>query len=524
MDRAYSAADIRTAEAPHLERGEPLMARAARGLELAVVRVLRERHAPAAPRRSAEAHKPHGLAGSRVLALIGSGNNGGDGLFALAGLARRGVACRALLASDAPHAEGLAAARVAGTHVTELAQLRGDHLANQVKEDVARCDVVIDALTGTGVTGALRGTIAAVAQAARATIEALPVGPIVVAVDVPSGIGVDDGALPGPVIPADVTITMGAYKGGLLLPPARDVAGDVQLVEIGLDLARFTPVAQRLRAADVADVWPVPQAHDHKYTRGVLGVLAGSDRYPGAAVLACSAAAPLVGMVRYVGPAEASSHVLAARPEVVLGEGRVQAWALGSGIGTDDAERLTQVRRVLDSALGSVPVVADAGALAALPERVPPSCVLTPHAGELAWLLSAWGHSTAREEVEADPVGSLRRAVEFTGATVLLKGATTLVAGPGTPVYAQHDATGWLATAGAGDVLAGLLAGLLAGRSDDAVAHPALVARLAAAAALVHGRAARLASGGGPVRAGDVAGAVPAVLAQLLGGCHAGRG
>lgn len=343
--------------------------------------------------------------------------------------------------------------------------------------------------------------------------------PVVIAVDIPSGIGVDDGSLHGVVLPADHTVTMGAVKPGLLLPPASRIAGEVEVVDLGLDFRGSEPTVQRSTAADIAHHWPVPSPSDHKYSRGVLGIVAGSETYPGAAVLATSAAAPLVGMVRYGGTGEAARAVLARNPEVVVGVGQVQAWAVGSGIATDDALRLSEVRAIVDRSLGVVPLVVDAGGLAVLPDRLRPSVVLTPHAGELARLLTARGVRLTREQVEAEPVAALRHAVEVTGATVLLKGGTTLIAGPGTPIYSQADATPWLATAGAGDVLAGILGAVVAGRRDEVLADPALPARLAAVAAQVHGRASIAAAGcgpGGPITAMQVAERVPAVVREFL--------
>ncbi|GMA32257.1 hypothetical protein GCM10025875_22490 [Litorihabitans aurantiacus] len=225
-------------------------------------------------------------------------------------------------------------------------------------------------------------------------------------------------------------------------------------------------------------------------------------------------------MVRYPGPDPVAHAVLARHPEVVAGSGRVQAWVIGPGVGVDDEERLAEARETLARAIADgLPAVVDAGALDVLPERVGAQIVLTPHAGELARLLSARGDQVERGEVEARPAHHLRRAVDLTGATVLLKGSVTLVAGPGTPVHSQDGSTDWLATAGAGDVLAGVLGAALAGRSDDVVAQPALATPLAAAAALLHGWAARRAGRGGrggPVVAGDVAGAVGGSLGALL--------
>jgi NAD(P)H-hydrate repair Nnr-like enzyme with NAD(P)H-hydrate dehydratase domain len=219
--------------------------------------------------------------------------------------------------------------------------------------------------------------------------------------------------------------------------------------------------------------------------------------------------------------------VLAARPEVVTASGRVQAWVVGPGVpppadGADDGQEgrgragLSAARGQLAGlSRGPVPAVVDAGGLSFVDETCPPWFVLTPHAGELRTVLRRHGQDVHRADVEAEPLRWARRAHELTGATILLKGAVTVVAGPGV-VYAQADAPAWLGTAGAGDVLAGVLGTMLAGRSDDVVAHPALAAEVAAAAALVHGLAAERAEPGGPVAALDVAEAVPATIAALL--------
>jgi NAD(P)H-hydrate repair Nnr-like enzyme with NAD(P)H-hydrate dehydratase domain len=268
-------------------------------------------------------------------------------------------------------------------------------------------------------------------------------------------------------------------------------------------------------------------------------------------------------MVRYHGPQAVGRAVLAARPEVVLADGRVQAWVLGpglpaesgggasdaagsdavSGVGSgvgaaadggrsDDAEQRAIAQAVLtqvgcEGAAAPVPVVVDAGALPLVADgRWAPWVVLTPHAGELAALLSARGERVARGErgasgpvaradVEAEPLRWARRAHALTGATVLLKGAVTVVVGPDA-CYAQADAPTWAGTAGSGDVLAGLLGTLLAARADEVVAHPGLAAEIAASAALVHGCAAHRANPGGPVAALAIADALPATIAEVL--------
>jgi len=493
---SWDAAAVRAAEQPLLAAGVPLMGRAAFALATHVARVLRDARGR--------------VGGSRVALLVGSGNNGGDTLHAGALLARRGAQVTAVLTAARAHAGGLEALRAAhGRVVTALDDAAADALAG----DLARADVVLDGLLGIGGRGGVRGPGARLV----ARLVALDAGvrPVVVAVDVPSGVGVDDGTRTGDVLDADLTVTFGACKPALLLPPAAAAAGRVEVVDLGLHLTG-RPAVVRLEAADVAGLWPVPGRDAHKYVRGVLGVVAGSARYPGAAVLQVAGAVRAgVGMVRYRGAA--GPQVLAAHPEVVVGEGRVQAWVLGSGVAPDDDEQHARVRDALAHALAhDEPAVVDAGALDLLPGRVPPHVVLTPHAGELAALLRARGEDVTRADVEAAPWAHARRAHELTGATVLLKGGTTVVVGPHGASYAQADGPPWLATAGAGDVLGGVLGALLAGRAAEAVADPTLPAALAAAAALVHGRAAQHANPGGPVSAGDVAAALPGAVAGLL--------
>lgn len=506
----YRAQQVRDAEAPLLEAGPEgaLMERAAFALAVRVARLLRERRGA--------------VRGSAVVALVGPGANGGDALLAAAELARRGAAVLAVTAAAGVHGPGLAALRRAGGRVRTVVD-GGPGRPVWVGDALAECvaaDVVLDGLLGIGARGALRGEAAEVVTLLAELLadDAAPALPDVVAVDVPSGIGVDDGTLPGPVLPADLTVTFGAVKAGLLLPPAAGAAGTVELADIGLDLDAERPAVARLSGRDVADLWPVPGAGAHKYTRGVVGVVAGTVTYPGAAVLAVSGAVRSgAGMVRYLGPAPVTAAVLAARPEAVPADGRVQSWVLGPGVDPADAGQAGQVRRALGAALAEgVPAVVDAGGLGLLPDRVPPLVVVTPHAGELATLLAERGETVDRAAVEGDPPAWARRAHEVLGATVLLKGPTTVVVGAGGSVWTQSDGPAWLATAGAGDVLAGLLGTLLAGRAADVAEDPPLVAALAAAAALVHGRAAHAASPGGPVHALAVADALPAAVAALL--------
>lgn len=502
---AHLGDDVERAEQPLLDAGpvDGLMRTAAFGLAVAVRRAMRRR---ALTRRS-----------STVALLVGGGNNGGDALYAGAVLARWGIDVRAVLIGERTHPRALVAARSAGVRCYEgTAEL----------EHVAGAAVWVDALTGIGARHGLRAPAAALVTRLQGLREAH--GALVVAVDVPSGIGVDDGTVPGPVLRADLTVTMGAAKPGLLLPPAALAAGEVRLVTLGLDLQRTAPAVRRLDRDGIAALLHHPVAEDDKYRRGVLGLLTGSDRYPGAAVLGASGALGAgTGMLRYIGPRNAQHLVMAAAPEVVAGHGRVQAWAMGSGIDPDDADRAAELRTTLGEARERrIPVALDAGGIALAPDDLDATTVLTPHAGELAALLTARGHEAHRADVEARPAEHLHRAVDLTGATVLLKGAVTLVAGPGTSVYSQAPGTPWLATAGTGDVLTGVLGALLASLAaaeergtapePDEASRADLVARTTAAAAALHGLAASHASGGGPITAAGVAAALPPVVADLL--------
>jgi len=218
MVKGYTAEQIRAAEAPHLAAGEPLMARAAAGLAVMVEGLLP-------------------LSNARVLLLVGSGDNGGDALFAGASLAVDGVDVAIIATGDRMHQKGLAAALAAGAHkesTDAAARLAAD------------AHVVVDGIVGTGtsIDPALRGTARQVVDALIPVVTQQPGHPFVVAVDIPSGINPDDGSVPDPaVLPADLTVTFGGYKAGLLLSPARELAGRVQLVDVGIkdELAKLTP-------------------------------------------------------------------------------------------------------------------------------------------------------------------------------------------------------------------------------------------------------------------------------------------
>lgn len=273
--------------------------------------------------------------------------------------------------------------------------------------------------------------------------------------------------------------------------------------------------------ADVAERWPVPDAGADKYSRGTVGIVAGSEAYPGAAVLAVSGAARAgAGMVRYVGPRRAQDLVLAHRPEAIVHGSadaaetlpRARAWVVGPGV-ADYPEQEAAIGSVTASGL---PMVVDAGALesvalsraAGAREATPDAVLMTPHAGELIRTLAALRHDITMADVEHDRGGHARLLAETARATVLLKGAVTVIASPGGALIWLPEAPAWLATAGSGDVLAGIAGALLASGMPAADAG--------ASAAWIHARAAQQASAGGPITALDIAENLPLAIADML--------
>jgi hydroxyethylthiazole kinase-like uncharacterized protein yjeF len=458
MRFAHTVAQVRAAEAA-LMRDLPdgaLMQRAAAGLARAVLDLL------------------GGGYGRRVLLLVGSGDNGGDALYAGALMRRRGVAVDVLLLGSDHHEAGLAALLAAGGRLVDT-------------PDGSAPDVVVDGIVGIGGRAGLRPA----AAAALARLDGIPV----VAVDVPSGVDVDTGEVDGPHVRADLTVTCGTHKVALLVDPAAGDSGAVHLVDLGLELPPAE--VEALQQDDVTALVPRPSRNAQKYTRGVVGISAGSDTYPGAALLCVAGAScGLAGMVRYAGPDAVAERVRIAHPEVV-GQGRVQAWVVGPGGGDEAGGAL---RTALADA---VPVVVDADALAHVEGPLGVPAVLTPHAGELATMLGV-----QRDDIEARPLVHARLAARRFEAVVLLKGRHTLVARPDGRVRVTTTGLPWLATAGAGDVLAGLIGALLAAGLGPWDA--------ASVGSWVHGAAATEASGGGPIVAGDVAHALGGVLRSLI--------
>lgn len=432
------------------------------------------------------AERTGGTTGRRVTLLVGAGNNGGDALWAGAFLLRRGVAVNAvLLAPERAHAAGLAAFRRGGGRVGGSAE---------------RADVVVDGIVGLSAKGALRPDAAAIVDLVTAPI---------IAVDLPSGVDPDTGSCDGPHVSAEVTVTFGGRKPCHVVGPGAVACGQVRVVDIGIDADLSEPYAVLLDREYIGAAWPVPGPSDDKYTQGVTGIAAGSETYPGAAVLATgSAILATSGMVRYAGTA---AEVVRARwPEVVatgnVGDaGRVQAWVVGPGLGTGKAGR-----EVLEHVLSAgVPVCADADAITLLAgdptlwdARDPDTpMVLTPHDREFARLAG---------DVGSDRVGAARRAAERLNAVVLLKGNSTVVAAPDGRVLVNQARSSWPATAGSGDVLSGVIGALLAAGLDPWLA--------AGCAAYVHELAADIAADGAPAPASYLLKAIPEAIRYVRTG------
>lgn len=481
MISSWTVSEVRAAEEALMARlpDGALMQRAATGLATRCAELLHDARG--------------GIYGRQVVLLVGAGNNGGDALFAGARLARRGVRVLAI-AVRTPHPAGLAALLAAGGSMVS---------ANDVEAALASADLVIDGIVGIGGRGGLRPEAARLARAAAVS------GAVVVAVDVPSGVDADTGIVAGEAVHADVTVTFGCLKPGLLVGDGAVMAGLVELVDIGLvDLVESQARARLLTMEDVSGQWPRPLPFDDKYTRGVVGIAAGSERYPGSAVLAVGGAlAGPAGYLRYVG--DAADAVRARWPETVCtpryeDAGRVQAWVVGSGLGTDEAAARA-VRSILDT---DVPVLLDADAITIVAEhpdwlrgRVADT-VLTPHDREFARLMGA--------DVGDDRIGAANEAAERCESIVLLKGDRTIIAAPGGVPFVNPAGSPALATAGSGDVLSGLIGSLLAG---DVPAHFA-----AACGAFAHGLAGRHAAAAGPVSASRLVDAVRSAVHTITAG------
>jgi ADP-dependent NAD(P)H-hydrate dehydratase / NAD(P)H-hydrate epimerase len=387
-----------------------------------------------------------GRYGRHVMIMVGAGNNGGDALFAGVRLARHGVRVTAIRCLGAPHPAGLAALLTAGGRVIDL----DDHYAIHPMP----YDLVIDGILGIGGRPGLPDAVARLVESVAA--QGIPT----IAVDLPSGVAADTGAVPGAAVQATETVTFGERKPCHLLQPALSCCGSISVIDIGLGSDHDeTADLVGLDEDDLARAWPYPSERSDKYARGVVGVDTGSDQYPGAAVMSVYGAVyGGAGYVRFLGAERPAATISDQLPNVVFSPGRVQAHLFGSGWG----ERADGAKVLAAVAEEGLPAVVDADGLGYLPKPAPANWLLTPHAGELARLLER-----ERGWVEDDPVRAVTAGAQQTGATVLLKGATQLVAAPSaSPVLVAVPGPAWTAQAGSGDVLGGVCAALLAAGVD----------------------------------------------------------
>jgi NAD(P)H-hydrate epimerase len=493
-----------------------------------------------------------------VLGLVGSGNNGGDTLVALARLAAQGWPASAYIVRPRPADDPL---------VTRLREAGGEILTGEedagfeiLTASLKNSAVVLDGVLGTGIRLPLKKDVAGALEEVRQAVASMERPPRVVAVDCPSGVDCDSGEAAPETIPAELTVTMAAVKVGLLLPPASWLAGELRVVGIGLEqgdlqLEAWEGIRRRVAHADmVRGFLPARPLDAHKGTFGTALVVAGSVNYTGAALLSGKAAYRAgAGLVTLAVPAPLHAALAGHFPEAtwlllphetgVIAEGavnvirknqeRATAMLVGPGFGVEDETRdfitgligaRLQARR---GGLGFVgaqkkeagaeqaqlpPLVIDADGLKLLariegwPGYLPAPAVLTPHPGEMAVLT---GLPTG--EIQSARLETAERFAGEWGHVVVLKGANTVVAAPDGQTVVIPVATAALARAGTGDVLAGLIAGL---RAQGVEAFQAAVAGcwIHAQAGL---RAAQQMGSTAAVLAGDVLEAVTAVMGEL---------
>jgi len=475
MQNAYRIADIRAAEQDLLATGVDLMQRAAMGLATVCLEFLREVRG--------------GVYGARVTLVVGAGNNGGDALWAGALMARRGVRVEVVSTTDTPHAPGLAALTRAGGRLVSAID--------------PHADLIVDGLVGIGAQGALREPAAHLAE------EISEHSGHVVSVDVPSGVDPQTGAVAGAAVSADVTVTFGCLKPGLLLMPGLPYVGRLVLVDIGLQMGASQPIARVLEAPDVSALLPTTAIDAYKYSRGVVGIAAGSHRYPGAAQL-CVGGARLaeIGMVEILDRGDGVAQEIRQHfPDVIvahrLEDPRIRSWGAGSGFIGDHSDHDTMVA-LLDA---PVALVIDAGGITAiatdedLRARLRTrrdrglTTVLTPHDGEFERLAS-----TSKAQ---DRLTSTEEVARALGCIVVRKGPGTVIADGEQPAFIDTMGTAVLATAGSGDVLTGLCAASLA--------MPGNTLEQVAAAVWIHGCAGIFAAE--PVTAPAIVEAIPEAMA-----------
>jgi hydroxyethylthiazole kinase-like uncharacterized protein yjeF len=280
----------------------------------------------------------------------------------------------------------------------------------------------------------------------------------------------------------------------------------------------MTRTIKKWNARDAKKCIIIPSDLDHKYSRGVLGVITGSAQYPGTAVLTTSAAAATgIGMIRFHSSSGLAHLVLHSTPSCLVQPGKVTAWLIGSGIPSKKHSDITTWFRHRWFVLAhkqNVPTLLDAGALYLAGSLDQPT-LITPHSGELSTLLTARGLPVSSEAIEGDPKKWVRTAAQTLGVTVLLKGSVTYVANDDLLIELPV-ATTWLATAGTGDVLAGIIGALIATNTVEILNDINRLAEVAATGAYIHALAAKNASGGGPISAEMITVHISGAISQLL--------
>lgn len=469
-----------------------------------------------------------------VQLFAGRGNNGGDAYVAARHLKTMGFSVEVFLAGEA--------AAVTGDAREHLMRMRSEGIAlrefNTLEEwealqatPEAAGDVLVDALLGTGISGPARGP----AVGAIEFINRFAYRGQVVAVDVPSGLNSDTGVAEGSVVKADLTVTMGMPKRGLVAPAALDVVGGLEVIDIGIPVELSKPLespVELITPMDVAAIVPRRSRSDHKGTYGQVLIVGGAAGYSGAVAMAAMAALRSgVGLVSVLTPTSVSSIVAPQVPEAMVHGGAendsgslapdalerspltldsFDAVLVGPGM-TTHADTAAIVRQVLASAAPVVVLDADAlNMAAASPGLLSGSrkrTLLTPHPGEMARLLES-----TPAAVQQDRFGAALQAAERFGATVVLKGAGTIVAQKGAPLAVNLTGNPGMASGGMGDVLGGLMAGLAA---------QGLAPRDAAQAAVyLHGRAGDMAASFGSqagMIATDVIDELPHVFRYIRG-------
>ncbi|HCM95796.1 MAG TPA: NAD(P)H-hydrate dehydratase [Glutamicibacter sp.] len=506
MIPVYSVAQIRAVEAQeNSKRGETsLMKQAASHLASTALGMLAEN-------TSAEP--------AFVVALIGPGNNGGDGLYALAELQLQKISTLALQCHEQVHAEAAAAYQAAGGTMLDLSDGEGE---------LAKASLIIDAIYGLG-------------YRPGSALPVLPANARVLACDVPSGLNPDTGVAEDGVLLAERTLTFGAMKSGLLAIDGPLVTGDITVADLEFDFSSVEAGTQLVEETATRELlnqhrsWR--DAGRHKYQRGVLGLIAGSDLYPGAAQLTAKAAVACgVGLLRTHVPQSIQPMMALSVPESVPldddqikealsssrrqihGKGaKIKAWAIGPGLDG----RTPPTGAIADVFASPQPAVIDASGLEVVPAG--PSeqpRVLTPHAKELRMLLSRAGVKITPDEIAQDPIRWTRWAALAYNAVVLLKGPTSYIVAPnGDSLMVSHSAPE-LATAGSGDVLTGILGYMLSDSSLTGTEGLRTVPNrrmmeLTACAAYIHGHLGRVTAADGTVNASRLIENLPKVMKQF---------